>query len=65
MRRHLEPFVSVSSGAIHPNFPRTFLHYWLLSESDLDNLAQFYHQVTPSVWTNQYPEKMRWRHDLK
>jgi hypothetical protein len=40
------------------------LHYWLLSESDLDNLARFYHQVTPSIWTDQYPEKMRWRADL-
>jgi hypothetical protein len=35
MRQGLEPFVSITSGDLHPAFPPTMLHYWLLSEADL------------------------------
>lgn len=64
MRLRLSPLVRITTGTVHPAFPPTVLHYWLLVESDLDDLAHFYHQRTPSVWTNQYPQIMGWRGHL-
>lgn len=64
MRLRLSPLVRITTGTVHPAFPLTVLHYWLLVESDLDDLAHFYHQRTPSVWTTQYPQIMGWRANL-
>jgi hypothetical protein len=55
----LHPLVSMTTGQPHPNFPTSILNYQLLSSSDLDNLAQHYHQTsTPSYYTSQYPRQV-------
>lgn len=51
-------------GYTHGSFPATYLHYWLLTEAQLDSLASFYSQDVQNEWTNQYPKSMRWRADL-
>ncbi|KAL9020972.1 MAG: hypothetical protein Q9185_001799 [Variospora sp. 1 TL-2023] len=51
----LAPLLSVTSGAAHPAFPRTMLHYNLLTEDQLNELAHHYHQRTPSQWSLCYP----------
>ncbi|KAK4144717.1 uncharacterized protein C8A04DRAFT_11331 [Dichotomopilus funicola] len=56
----LAPLVQLTTGAIHPSFPRTMLAFWLLTPSQLDSLAEFYHQRYPSRWTNQYPCPITW-----
>lgn len=64
MRLPLSPLVRITTGAVHPAFPKTILHFWLLAEPDLDELAHFYHQRTPSVWTSHYPKLMGWQSNL-
>jgi hypothetical protein len=64
MRLKLAPLVRITTGAVHPCFPTTLLHYWLLTSAELDELANFYHQRTPSEWTNQYPKMMGWKLNL-
>ncbi|KAI9830799.1 MAG: hypothetical protein M1826_004433 [Phylliscum demangeonii] len=56
----LAPLVSVHTCAPPTAFPATLLHFWTLTEPDLDRLAHFYHQRTPGPHTHQYPECMRW-----
>ncbi|KAH6626055.1 hypothetical protein B0J18DRAFT_488982 [Chaetomium sp. MPI-SDFR-AT-0129] len=56
----LAPLVQLTTGLIHPSFPRTMLAFWLLTPSQLDSLAEFYHQRYPSRWTNQYPCPITW-----
>jgi hypothetical protein len=52
----LVPLISVTSGLPHPTFPRSILQYHLLTHDQLDELARFYHQVTPPVSeTFRYP----------
>ncbi|KLU84180.1 hypothetical protein MAPG_03225 [Magnaporthiopsis poae ATCC 64411] len=60
----LAPLVQMTTGDVHPAFPSTLLHYWLLTDDQLESLAHFYHQRTPSVWTGQYPCPVRWRAGL-
>ncbi|RBR24828.1 uncharacterized protein FIESC28_02396 [Fusarium coffeatum] len=60
----LAPLVQLTTGAVHPSFPTTVLNFWLLTDEQLESLAQFYHQRTPSPWTNQYPCPVTWRSDL-
>lgn len=64
MRKTLSPLVSITTGQVHEAFPKTLLHYWLLTHSELDALAAFYHQSTPSRWTNEYPKVMGWREGM-
>ncbi|KAM0483515.1 hypothetical protein ACHAPE_006629 [Trichoderma viride] len=59
----LSPLVQLTTGAIHPQFPRTVLQFWLLTDAQLESLAQFYHQRTPSPWSRQYPCPVNWRSD--
>ncbi|EPE29226.1 beta-xylosidase [Glarea lozoyensis ATCC 20868] len=59
----LRPLVSLTQGEAHPDFPYTLLNYWLLTSSQLDDLAHFYHQRTPSTWTYRYPCPVTWRTD--
>jgi len=49
-------------GLPHPAFPPTLLHYHLLTETQLDNFARYYHQwtISPTVWTHSYPAEMDW-----
>ncbi|KAF8856980.1 hypothetical protein BDZ45DRAFT_593384 [Acephala macrosclerotiorum] len=51
----LAPLVRLTTGEIHPSFPPTLLNFWLLTSTQLDDLAHFYHQRTPSVYTRHYP----------
>ncbi|KAI4150345.1 MAG: hypothetical protein L6R39_002286, partial [Caloplaca ligustica] len=51
----LAPLLSITSGTAHPSFPATILHYHLLTEDQLNALAHFYHQRTPSQWSLCYP----------
>jgi hypothetical protein len=60
MSLQLAPLVQLTTGAIHPSFPRTLLAFWLLTDAELDSLAHFYHQRTPCVWTLQYPCPVSW-----
>ncbi|KAK4131871.1 hypothetical protein BT67DRAFT_444287 [Trichocladium antarcticum] len=57
----LAPLVQLTTGAVHPSFPRTLLAFWLLTDDQLDQLAHFYHQRTPCAWTAHYPCPVRWR----
>ena len=59
----LQPLVSLTVGGPHPDFPCTLLNYWLLTSSQLDELAHFYHQRTPSIYTYRYPCPVTWRVD--
>ncbi|KAK0672893.1 hypothetical protein QBC41DRAFT_299274 [Cercophora samala] len=60
MSLQLAPLVQLTTGLVHPSFPSTLLNFWLLTESQLDELAHFYHQRTPSVYTSQYPCPVYW-----
>lgn len=71
-RRHLDhlasrlhPLISVSTGRSHPAFPQTLLHYHILTEEQLDDMAHHYHQRTPTQLSLCYPAPVvtRWRTD--
>ncbi|KAM0437569.1 hypothetical protein ACHAPT_001933 [Fusarium lateritium] len=64
MEIRLAPLVQLTTGAIHPAFPTTVLKFWLLTDDQLESLAHFYHQRTPSPWTNQYPCPIAWSSEL-
>lgn len=51
----LAPLVQLTTGRVAPCFPANVLSFWLLTDAQLDALAAFYHQRTPSAWTAQYP----------
>ncbi|MCJ1451851.1 hypothetical protein MMC28_002191 [Mycoblastus sanguinarius] len=53
--RPLCPLLSIETGLVHPDFPQTMLHYHLLTSSQLDDLAHFYHQRTPGLYSLGYP----------
>ena len=56
----LQALVQVTTGAAHPDFPRTLLAYWLLTDEQLDDLAAFYHQKVRCDWTLEYPCPVPW-----
>jgi len=60
----LAPLVQLTSGQVHPSFPTTLLHYHLLTDAELEELAHFYHQRTPCALTAQYPKPMNWKAGL-
>lgn len=60
MSLRLSPLVQITTGNVHPAFPRNLLAFWLLTEEQLDSLAHFYHQRTPCQWTWQYPCPVPW-----
>jgi hypothetical protein len=60
----LAPLVQLTSGQIHPSFPPTLLHYHLLTDAELEDLAHFYHQRTPCALTTHYPKPMNWKAGL-
>ncbi|KUJ24047.1 uncharacterized protein LY89DRAFT_776239 [Mollisia scopiformis] len=61
----LAPLVRLTTGEVHPSFPTTLLNFWLLTSEQLGDLAHFYHQRTPSVYTRHYPcpVHQEWRTD--
>lgn len=60
----LSPLVQLTTGTVHQYFPRTVLQFWLLTDTQLEALAHFYHQRTPSPWTLQYPCPIEWNSNL-
>ena len=62
----LAPLHPLPYGVAHPAFPATLLKYHLLTEQQLDSIAQYYHQWTfsPSVWANGYPTNAHWNHEF-
>ncbi|KAJ4416371.1 hypothetical protein N0V82_006808 [Gnomoniopsis sp. IMI 355080] len=60
----LAPLVQLTSGHVHPAFPSTLLNFWLLTDEQLDELAQFYHQRSPCQWTRHYPCPISWAEGL-
>jgi hypothetical protein len=64
MALNLCPLVQLTTGQVHPSFPRTVLQYWLLTDTQLDELAHFYHQRTPCPLKFQYPCPITWHPDL-
>ncbi|KAH6951132.1 hypothetical protein BKA56DRAFT_638619 [Ilyonectria sp. MPI-CAGE-AT-0026] len=64
MARPLAAFVELDQGAIHPAFPMTVLNFWLLTDEQLESLAQFYHQTTINKYTNLYPCRIIWRPNM-
>ncbi|OAL07449.1 hypothetical protein IQ06DRAFT_209593 [Phaeosphaeriaceae sp. SRC1lsM3a] len=60
MRLTIAPIVHVQTGEPGPDYPTSMLHLFLLTEEQLDGLAQFYSQSTPDVFTHQYPQTMDW-----
>ena len=53
--RPLAPLLSIETGRPHPRFPATLLQFHLLSNKEVEDLAHFYHQDTPSQYSLQYP----------
>ena len=64
MALNLSPLVQITTGQIHPDFPKTVLQFWLLTDQQLEELAHFYHQRTPSFLSAQYPCPVNWSSDL-
>lgn len=64
MALQLAPLVRLTTGDIHPDFPSTLLNFWLLTSDQLDELAHFYHQRTPSYWSAHYPCPVTWGRGL-
>lgn len=61
LRLPLAPLVRLTTGTVHPRFPPTLLHFWLLTDAELDSLATFYHQRAPAcAWTSRYPCPVAW-----
>jgi hypothetical protein len=60
----LAPLVRLTTGEVHPDFPNTLLNFWLLTSDQLDELAHFYHQRTPSIWSAHYPCPVVWGRNL-
>ncbi|KAJ6006609.1 hypothetical protein N7451_004553 [Penicillium sp. IBT 35674x] len=56
LEQKLHPLVSCKTAQIPPDFPQTMLSYHLLTNTQLDNLAQYFHQTSPPVSeTFMYP----------
>lgn len=61
MRLVLCPIRQLPYGDIHPSLPQCVLRYWLLTEDEIDGIAQFYHQTDRShPYFDRYPGKMNW-----
>ncbi|KAF1932374.1 uncharacterized protein M421DRAFT_54504 [Didymella exigua CBS 183.55] len=61
MRLTIAPIVHVVTGVPAPDYPRTILSLFTLTEVQLDNLAEYYSQShTPTVLTYKYPTTMDW-----
>ena len=64
MALSLAPLVRITSGEVHPSFPATLLNFWVLTSEQLDDLAHFYHQRTPSEISACYPCPVIWGQGL-
>ncbi|KAF2218054.1 hypothetical protein CERZMDRAFT_12308, partial [Cercospora zeae-maydis SCOH1-5] len=64
LQLRLAPLVPLPAGPPHPAFPKTLMAFHLLTEDELDSIAHYYHQSTPSQWTHHYPATMNWDKDF-
>lgn len=64
LRSKLHPLYPQPGGPPHPKFPKTIMHWLLLTEDELDSIAQYYGQTTPNTFTNTYPAPMGWDKDF-
>ncbi|PPJ58479.1 hypothetical protein CBER1_05619 [Cercospora berteroae] len=64
LQLRLAPLVPLPAGPPHPAFPKTLMAFHLLTEDELDSIAHYYHQSTPSQWTHHYPANMNWDKDF-
>lgn len=71
MAIELSPLVQVTTGLVHPAFPRKMLQFWLLTDEQLEDMARFYHQRSPGGsgsggggLRTQYPCPITWCSDL-
>lgn len=60
MTLKLEWLVNVDTMQPHPNFPSNILQFWLLTDDQLEAMASFYHQRTPSRHSAYYPCPVNW-----
>ncbi|KAH6637995.1 hypothetical protein C7974DRAFT_374602 [Boeremia exigua] len=60
MRLPIAPIVHLTTGLPGPCYPHTLLHLFTLTEPQLDALAAFYSQTSPSEYSNAYPQTMDW-----
>lgn len=60
MRLTIAPILHVTTGEPAPDFPHSMLSLFLLTEDQLDALANYYNQDTPTDLTFQYPQTMNW-----
>ena len=56
----LHPLYPQPGGPPHTKFPKTIMHWLLLTEDELDSIAHYYGQSTPDAFTNTYPAPMGW-----
>jgi hypothetical protein len=65
MRLTLAPIYPLPQGPPHAAYPSTLLHFWLLTEAQLDSIAQYYHQTSPTnEYQRYYPACMNWDRDF-
>lgn len=60
MRLSIAPIVHVETGIPAPDFPKTMVKLFLLTEAQLDSFAHYYSQTSPCSLTYQYPQTMDW-----
>ena len=60
----LSPLVQVTTGYVHPAFPKLLLNFWLLTCDELDSLMEFYHQKGDSMHMREYPLPVGWEEGM-
>ncbi|SPO00852.1 uncharacterized protein DNG_03600 [Cephalotrichum gorgonifer] len=60
----LAPLVQITTGHVHPAFPKYLLNFWLLTDDELDSLFEFYHQKGRNPYKVEYPEPVDWDENL-
>lgn len=60
MATPLSPIIDMETGRPHPDFPRNYLAFYLLTSNQLDSLTRHFHQVYPILpMTLFYPFQIR------
>lgn len=60
LRRRIHPLLALQSRCPHPEFPKTILHFHLMTERQLDSIAVYYSQAVRDEWSNKYPRPIVW-----
>lgn len=60
MQLELSAIYPLPAGPPHPRFPKTILHFWLLNEAEINDMARYYSQSEPDQYTLMYPHPMNW-----